>query len=183
MESHKSEIDILHYIKFWSRLAGHFCRDPNPFATFAKQEAARISERTKAGLRVAKAGGKTIAYSTHFVLRCVLLWTSSRNDSGMPDTAKKPAVKKTPAARKPAAKAPTPTGTASVVTKAMLAKIGRAYKKADMPDVSEQEKLEFAQELLAAGVPILNRSSARISRAIKGEISIEDLKVSRRATA
>jgi hypothetical protein len=44
------------------------------FATFAKQETARISERTKAGLRVAKAGGKTIAYSTHFVLRCVLLW-------------------------------------------------------------------------------------------------------------
>jgi len=36
---------------------------------------------------------------------------------------------------------------------------------------------------ITAGVPILNRSSARISRAIKGEISIEDLKVSRRATA
>jgi hypothetical protein len=47
----------------------------------------------------------------------------------MPDTAKKPAVKKTPAASKPAAKAPTPTGTASAVTKAMLAKIGRAYKR------------------------------------------------------
>ena len=60
-------------------------------------------------------------------------------------------------------------------------KLRRAYKKADMPNVSEQKKLEFAQELLAAGVPILNRSSARISRAIKGEISIEDLKVPRRA--
>src|SRR5258707_15456093 len=62
-------------------------------------------------------------------------------------------------------------------------KLRWAYKKADMPNVSEQKKLEFAQELLAAGVPILNRSSARISRAIKGEIGIEDLKVSRRATA
>src|SRR5258708_39460396 len=60
--------------------------------------------------------------------------TSSRNDSGMPDTAKKPA------ARKPAAKAPAPTATASAVTKAMLAKVGRAYKKADMPNVSEQKK-------------------------------------------
>jgi len=40
---------------------------------------------------------------------------------------------------------------------------------------------EFAQELPAASVPILNRSSARISRAIKGEISMEDLKVPRRA--
>jgi hypothetical protein len=94
----------------------------------------------------------------------------------MPNTAKK-----TPAAREAAAKAPAPTTTASAVTNAMLAKVGRAYKKADMPNVSEQKKLEFAQELLAAGVPILNRSSARISRAIKGEISIEDLKVSRRA--
>jgi hypothetical protein len=101
----------------------------------------------------------------------------------MPDTAKKPATKKTPAARKPAGKAPTPIATASAVTKAMLAKVERAYKKADMPNVSEQKKLEFAQELLAAGGPIQNRSSARISRAIKGEINIEDLKVPRRATA
>jgi len=101
----------------------------------------------------------------------------------MPDTAKKPAPKKTPAGRKPAAKAPAPTATASAVTKAMLAKVGRAYEKADMPNVSEQKKLEFAQELLAAGVPILHRSSARISRAIKGDISAEDLKVPRRATA
>ena len=76
-----------------------------------------------------------------------------------------------------------PTATASAVTKAMLAKVSRAYKKADMPNVSEQKKVEFAEALLAAGVPILNRSSARISRAIKGEISVQDLKVSRRATA
>lgn len=101
--------------------------------------------------------------------------TSSRNDSGMPNTAKK-----TPAA---AAKAPAPAATASAVTKAMLAKVGRAYNKADMPNVSEQKKVEFAEALLAAGIPILNRSSGRIARAIKGEINIEDLKVSRRATA
>jgi hypothetical protein len=106
-----------------------------------------------------------------------------RNDSGMPNTAKKSAVKKTPAVREAAAKAPAPTATASAVTKAMLAKIERAYKKAAMPNVSEERKLEFAQELLAAGVPIVNRSSARIARVIKGEISIEDLKVSRRAKA
>jgi hypothetical protein len=93
----------------------------------------------------------------------------------MPNTDKRPAAKKTPAARKPAAKIPAPTTTASAVTKAMLAKVGRAYKKADMPDVSEQKELEFAQELLAAGVPILNRSSAMLSRALKGEISMEDL--------
>jgi hypothetical protein len=101
----------------------------------------------------------------------------------MPNSAKKSAAKKTPAAREPAAKAPARIATASAVTKAMLGKIRRAHKKADMPDVSEDKKHEFAQELLAAGVPILNRSSARIARVIKGKISIEDLKVSRRAKA
>ena len=70
----------------------------------------------------------------------------------MPNTTKKPAAKKTPAG---ATKDPAPTATASAVTKAMLAKVSRAYKKADMPNVSEQKKLEFAQELFAAGVPIL----------------------------
>jgi hypothetical protein len=103
--------------------------------------------------------------------------------AGMPNTTKKSASKKTPASREPAAKAPAPTATASAVTKAMLGKVGRAYKKADMPDISEDKKHEFAQELLAAGIPIVNRSSARIARVIKGEISIEDLKVSRRAKA
>jgi len=63
----------------------------------------------------------------------------------------------------------------------MLGKVGRANKRAGVPDVSEEKKLEFAQQLLAAGVPILDRSSAMIARVINGEISIEDLKVSRRA--
>jgi hypothetical protein len=63
----------------------------------------------------------------------------------------------------------------------MLSKAARAYKRAGVPDVSEEKKLEFVQQLLAADIPILDRSSARISRVIKGEISIEDLKVSRRA--
>jgi hypothetical protein len=31
----------------------------------------------------------------------------------------------------------------------MIAKVGRAYNKADIPNVSEQKKLEVAQELLA----------------------------------
>jgi hypothetical protein len=99
----------------------------------------------------------------------------------MPKTAKRSATKKTLPIAEPAAQEPAPTAPVSEVTRAMLGKVGRAYKKADMPDVSEEKKLEFAQELLAAGVPILNRSSARISRVLKGEISIEDLKVSRGA--
>ena len=70
----------------------------------------------------------------------------------------------------------------SEVTKPMLAKLSRAFQKA-CKEASEAEQLKFAEELLAAGVPILSRSSGRISRAIKGEINIEDLKVSRGATA
>lgn len=99
----------------------------------------------------------------------------------MPKTAKKSATKKTPTVPTPDPQAQAPTATASAVTKPMLAKLGRAYKKAGMPDVSEEKKHQFAQELLAAGIPILNRTSARISRAIKGEITIEALKGSRRA--
>jgi hypothetical protein len=101
----------------------------------------------------------------------------------MPNSSKKSVAKKTPAVREATAKAPAPTAATSAVTKAMLGKVGRAYKKADMPDVSEDKKLEFAQELLGAGIPLANRSSARIARVIKGEITIDDLKVSRRAKA
>lgn len=98
----------------------------------------------------------------------------------MPKTAKKSTAKKTPVGPKPEAQAPALTTAASAVTKAMLAKLGRAFKKAGMPDVSEEKKLEFAQELVSAGVPLANRSSARIARVIKGEISIEALKEPRR---
>jgi hypothetical protein len=104
----------------------------------------------------------------------------------MPNTTKKPAAKETPAPRKPAKKkAPVtePAPTASAVSKPMLSKVGRAYEKADMPNVTEAKKVEFAEALLAARVPILNRPSGRIARAIKGEISIEDLKTSSRAKA
>jgi hypothetical protein len=165
-------------------------------------------ERTKARLRVAKAGGKTIAHSTHFVLRCVLLWTSSRNDSGMPKhqyrvadqlarRAPKKAeivsdfvagagnanetIKETKAKSKPAKSAPAKPE----VTKRMLSKIARACKKAGTVKGggTEADHEAFAFTLLNAGVPILERSSSRIARAIKGEIEIADLKVSGRGTA
>jgi len=105
----------------------------------------------------------------------------------MKNATNKPA-KKTPAPRKAAAKKLTapitePAPTASAVSKPMLSKVGRAYEKADMPNVTEAKKVEFAEALLAARVPILNRSSGRIARAIKGEISIEDLKTSSRPKA
>jgi hypothetical protein len=71
------------------------------------------------------------------------------------------------------------------VTKGMLAKIGRAYKKAGTVKGgdTEADHEAYAFTLLNAGIPILERSSGRTARAIKGEIEIADLKVSGRGTA
>jgi hypothetical protein len=70
----------------------------------------------------------------------------------------------------------------SEVTKRILSKISRAYKKAGGKESTEAERTVFTRKLLEAGVPVMARSSARIARVLKGEIEIADLKVSGRAT-
>jgi ribosome-binding ATPase YchF (GTP1/OBG family) len=67
---------------------------------------------------------------------------------------------------------------ASEITQAMLAKVRRAFGKAGK-EASEDEQLKFAEKLIAAGVPILSRSSSRIAKVLKGEETFEDLKVSK----
>jgi ribosome-binding ATPase YchF (GTP1/OBG family) len=67
---------------------------------------------------------------------------------------------------------------ASEITKAMLAKVRRAYAKAGK-EASEEEQSKFAEKLIAAGVPILSRSSSRIAKVLKGEETLEDLKISK----
>jgi hypothetical protein len=66
----------------------------------------------------------------------------------------------------------------SEITKAMLSKVRRAFRKADK-EGSEAEQAEFAEELIAAGIPILSRSSSRIAKVLKGEETLEDLKISK----
>src|SRR5882762_3703761 len=69
------------------------------------------------------------------------------------------------------------------VTKRMLSKVARAYRKAGIKGGgTESDHTAFVHTLLNAGVPILERSSSRISRAIRGEIQIDDLKVDGRPT-
>jgi hypothetical protein len=65
------------------------------------------------------------------------------------------------------------------LTKRMLSKIARAYRKAGTVKGggTDADHEAFAFTLLNAGVPFLGRSSSRIARAIKGEIEIADLKV------
>ena len=69
------------------------------------------------------------------------------------------------------------------VTKRMLSKVARAYRKAGIKGGgTESDHTAFVHTLLNAGVPVLERSSGRISRAMRGEIQIEDLKVNGRPT-
>jgi Xaa-Pro aminopeptidase len=63
------------------------------------------------------------------------------------------------------------------VTKRMLSKVARAYRKAGIKGGgTESDHTAFVHTLLNAGIPILERSSSRIARAIKSEIEIADLK-------
>src|SRR4030088_821829 len=69
------------------------------------------------------------------------------------------------------------------VTKRMLSKVARAYRKAGIKGGgTESDHTAFVHTLLNAGVPVLERSSGRISRPMRGEIQIEDLKVNGRPT-
>jgi hypothetical protein len=69
------------------------------------------------------------------------------------------------------------------VNKRMLSKVARAYRKAGIKGGgTESDHTAFVHTLLNAGVPVLERSSGRISRAMRGEIQIEDLKVNGRPT-
>jgi hypothetical protein len=57
----------------------------------------------------------------------------------------------------------------------MMGKLRRAFRKAANPEVSEAEISAFLASLLEANVPVLNRSSGRIARVVKGEQSIASL--------
>jgi hypothetical protein len=88
-------------------------------------------------------------------------------------------VKELKAKQKPAKSAPAKPE----VTKRMLSKVARAYRKAGIKGGgTESDHTAFVHTLLNAGVPVLERSSGRISRAMRGEIQIEDLKVNGRPT-
>jgi hypothetical protein len=67
---------------------------------------------------------------------------------------------------------------ASEITKAMLSKVRRAFRKAGK-EGSQAEQEEFAGQLIAAGVSILSRSSGRIAKVLKAEETLEDLKISK----
>jgi hypothetical protein len=60
------------------------------------------------------------------------------------------------------------------VDRKMLGKVKRAFLKAGV-DAGPEAQADFLNDLLLAGVPVLNRSSGRIARIVTGEQSIESL--------
>jgi hypothetical protein len=60
------------------------------------------------------------------------------------------------------------------VDRKMLGKIRRAYSKAEV-EAGPEAQAAFLNDLLMANVPVLNRSSGRIARVVKGEQSIASL--------
>jgi hypothetical protein len=60
------------------------------------------------------------------------------------------------------------------VDRKMLGKVRRAFLKAGV-EASPEAQAAFLNDLLMANVPVLNRSSGRIARVVKGEESIATL--------
>jgi len=57
-----------------------------------------------------------------------------------------------------------------------LGKVRGAYVKPGIAERAQDVHEAFARKLLTAGVPIMQRSSARIAKLIKREVEIETLK-------
>jgi hypothetical protein len=64
--------------------------------------------------------------------------------------------------------------TAEQSQRKMLAKVKRAFLKAGV-EAGPEAQADFLNELLLVKVPVLNRSSGRIARVVKGEESIATL--------
>ena len=64
------------------------------------------------------------------------------------------------------------------VDRKMLGKVKRAFLKAGV-EAGPEAQADFLNDLLMANVAVLNRSSGRIARVIKGEKSIESLLLAR----
>jgi hypothetical protein len=66
------------------------------------------------------------------------------------------------------------TRKAEQVDRKMLGKVKRAFLKAGV-EAGPEAQADFLNDLLMANVPVLNRSSDRIARVVKGEKSIATL--------
>ena len=68
---------------------------------------------------------------------------------------------------------------ASRANRKMISKLRRAFRKAGKSEASEAEISAFLTSLLETKIPVLNRSSGRIAKVVKGEKSMESLLLAR----
>ena len=61
-------------------------------------------------------------------------------------------------------------------TRGQLGKANRAFAKAGQPDASEEVRKKWLAEMSAAGVAVMEFSSSRLAKVIKGEVGIDTLK-------
>ena len=60
-------------------------------------------------------------------------------------------------------------------TRGQLGKAKRAFAKAGQPDASEEVRKEWLAEMSAANIVVMNFTSLRLAKVIKGELTISEL--------
>ena len=67
------------------------------------------------------------------------------------------------------------TGPHNEFTRGQLGKAKRAFAKAGQPDASEEVRKEWLAEMSAANIVVMNFTSSRLAKVIKGEIAVSEL--------
>ena len=60
-------------------------------------------------------------------------------------------------------------------TRGQLGKAKRAFAKAGQPDASEEVRKKWLAEMKEANVPVMEFSSSRLAKVIKGEVTVSEL--------
>jgi hypothetical protein len=68
------------------------------------------------------------------------------------------------------------TGPQTEFTRGQLGKAKRAFAKAGQPDASDEVRKEWLAEMSAANIVVMNFTSSRLAKVIKGEISVAELR-------
>jgi hypothetical protein len=60
-------------------------------------------------------------------------------------------------------------------TRGQLGKAERAFAKAGQPDASEDVRKKWLGDMIAANVAVMNFTSSRLAKVIKGEVTVSEL--------
>ena len=68
------------------------------------------------------------------------------------------------------------TGHQTEFTRGQLGKAKRAFAKAGQPEASEEVRRKWLADMSAANIVVMNFTSSRLAKVIKGEISVAELR-------